>query len=123
MPSQQGWRQVSSHRPHPDEDAEAVKATTAGWAGARDGDGATIDDSGAYIGVRNESWQNCPKLGMTSLLQTASCQAKVKSLNDALFQRKEDMKKQARPASTRALVLQDAVASVPQRARTSTWSA
>jgi hypothetical protein len=150
------------------EDAEAVKATTAGWAGARDGAGATID-SEAYIGgvigeeepIRN--WRNPTGkddhsaqagkherdaltslkfemkvggkivqvgngivaangfLSIEVLAQWGICkyeelwgargktvikaqalvahrdilQRVVKSLNEALFQRKEDMKKQA----------------------------
>jgi hypothetical protein len=151
------------------EDAEAVKATTAGWAGARDGDGATIDDSGAYIGgvigeeepIRNwrdptgkddhsaqagkherdaltslkfemkvggkiiqvgngivaangflssevltqwgigkyeELWGARGKTVIKAqglVAQRDTLQRVVKSLNDALFQRKEDMKKQA----------------------------
>jgi hypothetical protein len=152
------------------EDAEVVKATTAGWPGAREGDGATIDNSGAYVrGVVGEeepirNWRD-PVTGrdersvhagkqerdaLTSLkfemkvgaktvqvgngivaangflssevlAQWGICkyeelwgasskavikaqglvahrdilQRVVKSLNDALFQRKEDMKKQA----------------------------
>jgi len=151
------------------EDAEAVNATTVVWAGARDGDGATIDDSGAYIGgvigeeepIRN--WRDptgkddhsaqagkherdaltslkfemkvggkivqvangiVPANGLLSsevLAQWGICKYEelwgargktvikaqglvahrdillrvVKSLKDALFQRKEDMKKQA----------------------------